>query len=72
MTKTLSIEIDFDGSIMGYDLGKLLREQFENQLIEMVGQEIKNFKIGTRSIAEGSISLSSAAYLNPLKDEKTL
>lgn len=72
MTKTLSIDIEFDGSILGYDLGKLLREQFESQLIDLVSEEIKNFKTGTRSVTNGSISLSSATYLNPLKDEKTL
>jgi hypothetical protein len=71
MTKTLSIDIEFDGSILGYDLGKLLREQFESQLIDLVSEEIKNFKTGTRSVTNGSISLSSATYLNPLKDEKT-
>lgn len=72
MTKTLSIDIEFDGSILGYDLGKLLREQFESQLIDLVSEEIKNFKAGTRSVTNGPISLSSATYLNALKDEKTL
>jgi len=72
LKKTLSIEIEFVGPIMGYSIDKVLNEKYENKLIELVNSELKNFKTGARSVNKGSISMSSATYLNPLKDEKTI
>lgn len=72
LKKTLSIDIDFEGPIMGYDLSKVLKEKYEKKLLALVNSELKNFKTGARSVTKGSMSLSSATYLNPLKDEKTI
>jgi len=72
LTKTLTIDIEFEGPIMGYNLNKVLNEKYEKKLITLVNAELKNFKTGARSVNKGSISMSSATYLNPLKDEKTI
>ena len=72
LTKTLTIDIEFEGPIMGYNLSKVLNEKYEKKLIALVNSELKNFKTGVRSVSKGSISMSSATYLNPLKDEKTI
>jgi len=72
LTKTLTIDIEFEGPIMGYNLSKVLNEKYEKKLIALVNSELKNFKTGARSVNKGSISMSSATYLNPLKDEKTI
>ena len=72
LTKTLTIDIEFEGPIMGYNLSKVLNEKYEKKLIALVNSELKNFKTGARSVSKGSISMSSAIYLNPLKDEKTI
>lgn len=72
LTKTLTIDIEFEGPIMGYNLNKVLNEKYEKKLIALVNSELKNFKTGARSVNKGSISISSATYLNPLKDEKTI
>ena len=72
LTKTLTIDIEFEGPIMGYNLSKELNEKYEKKLIALVNSELKNFKTGARSVSKGSISMSSATYLNPLKDEKTI
>jgi len=72
LTKTLTIDIEFEGPIMGYDISKVLNEKYEKKLIALVNSELKNFKTGARSVNKGSISMSSATYLNPLKDEKTI
>ena len=72
LTKTLTIDIEFEGPIMGYNLSKVLNEKNEKKLIALVNSELKNFKTGARSVSKGSISMSSATYLNPLKDEKTI
>ena len=71
LTKTLTIDIEFEGPIMGYNLSKVLNKKYEKKLIDLVNSELKNFKTGARSVNKGSMSLSSATYLNPLKDEKT-
>jgi len=71
LTKTLTIDIEFEGPIMGYNISKVLNEKYEKKLIDLVNSELKNFKTGARSVNKGSMSLSSATYLNPLKDEKT-
>lgn len=72
LTKTLTIDIEFEGSILGYNLGKILNQKYEKKLIALVTTELKNFKKGARSVTEDSISISSATYLNPLNDEKTI
>jgi len=72
LTKTLTIDIEFEGPIMGYNISKVLNEKYEKKLIALVNSELKNFKTGARSVNRGSMSLSSATYLNPLKDEKTI
>jgi len=72
LTKTLTIDIEFEGPIMGYNISKVLNEKYEKKLIALVNSELKNFKTGARSVNKGSISMSSATYLNPLKDEKTI
>ena len=72
LTKTLTIDIEFEGPIMGYNLSKVLNEKYEKKLIALVNSELKNFKTGARSVNKGSISMSSATYLNLLKDEKTI
>jgi len=72
LTKTLTIDIEFEGPIMGYNLSKVLNEKYEKKLIALINSELKNFKTGARSVNKGSISMSSATYLNPLKDEKTI
>ena len=72
LTKTLTIDIEFEGPIMGYNLSKVLNEKYEKKLIALVNSELKNFKTGARTVNKGSMSLSSATYLNPLKDEKTI
>lgn len=72
LTKTLTIDIEFEGPIMGYNLSKVLNEKYEKKLIALVNSELKNFKTGARSVNRGSISMSSATYLNLLKNEKTI
>jgi len=72
LTKTLTIDIEFEGPIMGYNISKVLNEKYEKKLIALVNSELKNFKTGARTVNKGSMSLSSATYLNPLKDEKTI
>jgi hypothetical protein len=56
LTKTLSIDVDFDG-LLGYDLGELFGEKFKSQLVDLVYEEIKNFRTETRSATKGSTSL---------------
>ena len=46
LTKTLTIDIEFEGPIMGYNLSKVLNEKYEKKLIALVNSELKNFKTG--------------------------